>query len=277
MLSGALEMHTTTYGARKAAYGNTVRLNGEKADLIERKYGWDARQAFSEQVARNFKVHVERYYCGSNPHLNEVASTLHSFAQDYWYLPVAPTLADWCAYVAEGDVQNTVLYSFYSLLDVVPGGSSVFRIGENFTVKAGAKVATGFGLKEAREDLLTAARRMDVQGEKDLKKNLAAAGIEKPQGYSSAAHHIAPQGVMKNPDGRAAREIIEGWGISVDNAANGVYLPTEKGVNAGSYHPSLHTKEYYKMVYDRVSAAGSRDKVLEVLEQIRRELQMGIH
>lgn len=60
MLSGSVQMHTTAYGARKAAYGNTVRLNGEKADLIERKYGWEARQAFSAQVARNFKVHVKR-------------------------------------------------------------------------------------------------------------------------------------------------------------------------------------------------------------------------
>lgn len=148
-VGGALEMHTTTYGARKAAYGNTVRLNNEKADLIERKYGWEARQAFSAQVARNFKVHVERYYCGSNEHLKETAASLHSFAQDYWYLPVAPTLADWCAYVAEGDVQNTVLYSVYSLLEVVPGGSSVFRIGENFTVKASGKLMLGAGAKTA--------------------------------------------------------------------------------------------------------------------------------
>lgn len=276
-VGGALEMHTTTYGARKAAYGNTVRLNGEKADLIETKYGWDARQAFSEQVARNFKVHVERYYCGSKEHMNDFAGKLHSFAQDYWYLPVAPTLADWCAYVAEGDVQNTILYSFYSLLDVVPGGSSVFRIGENFTVKAGSKMAMGFGLNEAKEDLLTAARRMDVQGKKDLKKNLADAGVEKPSGYSSAAHHIVPKGVKTNDDAAEARKIIEEWGIDVNNAANGVYLPTEKGINAGSYHPSLHTKDYYKMVYDKVSAAGSRDKVLEVLEEIRRELQAGIY
>lgn len=148
-VGGALEMHTTTYGARKAAYSNTVRLNNEKADLIERKYGWEARHAFSAQVARNFKVHVERYYCGSNEHLKETAASLHSFAQDYWYLPVAPTLADWCAYVAEGDVQNTVLYSVYSLLEVVPGGSSVFRIGENFTVKASGKLMLGAGAKTA--------------------------------------------------------------------------------------------------------------------------------
>lgn len=149
MLSGALQMHTTAYGARKAAYGNTVRLNGEKADLIERKYGWEARQAFSAQVARNFKAHVERYYCGSNEHLRETAATLHSFAQDYWYLPIAPTLADWCAYVSEGDVQNTVLYGVYSLLEVVPGASSAFRIGENFTVKASGKLMLGAGVKTA--------------------------------------------------------------------------------------------------------------------------------
>lgn len=106
---------------------------------------------------------------------------------------------------------------------------------------------------------------------------MADAGVEKPDGYDSAAHHIVPKGVMKDPNGRAAREIIEGWGISVDNAANGVYLPAERGVSAGSYHPSLHTKDYYKMVYDRVSSAGSRDQVLEVLEGIRRELQMGLY
>lgn len=157
-VGGAMQMHTTTYGARKAAYGNTVRLNGEKADLIERKYGWEARQAFSAQVARNFKVHVERYYCGDNEHLKETAASLHSFAQDYWYLPVAPTLADWCGYVAEGDVRNTVLYGIYSLLEVVPGGSSVFRIGENFTVKAGSKLSVGSGFAEAAASITSTAK-----------------------------------------------------------------------------------------------------------------------
>ena len=150
MLSGALQMHTTAYGARKAAYGNTVRLNNEKADLIEGKYGWTARQAFSAKVARNFKVHVERYYCGSNEHLKDFAGDMHMFAQDYWYLPVAPTLADWCAYVAEGDVQNTVLYSVLSLFDVctVGGGSGVKVLG-SFGVKAGSKLSFGSGFSKA--------------------------------------------------------------------------------------------------------------------------------
>lgn len=169
-VGGAMQTHTTTYGARKAAWANTVKLIGEAADRIEARYGWSSRQAYSQKVAQIYRVQTQQYYCGDNEHLKETAASLHSFAQDYWYLPVAPTLADWCGYVAEGDVQNTVLYGIYSLLDVVPGGSSVFRIGENFTVKAGSKMAMGFGLNEAREDLLTAARRMDVQGKKTLRR-----------------------------------------------------------------------------------------------------------
>ncbi len=149
MLSGALQMHTTAYGARKAAWANTVKLIGEAADRIEARYGWSSRQAYSQKVARIYRTQIQQYYCGDNEHLKETAASLHSFAQDYWYLPVAPTLADWCGYVAEGDVQNTVLYGIYSLLEVVPGGSSVFRIGENFTVKASGKLMLGAGAKTA--------------------------------------------------------------------------------------------------------------------------------
>lgn len=82
---------------------------------------------------------------------------------------------------------------------------------------------------------------------------------------------------MTDDNAVEARRILKEWGIDVNSAANGVYLPTEKGTGMGAYHPSLHTKDYYQMVYDRIKVATSKDGVLITLEEIRRELQLGLY
>lgn len=93
-------------------------------------------------MAENYKVHVERIYCGSAEHLKDYAGELHSFAQELAYLPVVSSTTDFCAYVAEGDSANTVLYGALSLAEILSLGSASF-------VKSGGRLVLGAGIERA--------------------------------------------------------------------------------------------------------------------------------
>lgn len=216
-------------------------------------------------MAENYKVHVERIYCGSAEHLKDYAGELHSFAQELAYLPVVSSTTDFCAYVAEGDSANTVLYGALSLAEILSLGSASF-------VKSGGRLAVGAGAKEAVEDVAKAAAGFDYQQYKTLSVNMKHAGIEKPIDYSSAAHHIVAKGAT-DINAVKSREILQKYGIDVSNAANGVYLRTTKEVTEGAYHPSLHTQDYYQLVYDQLKTPSSKEEVLSNLYLIREGLE----
>ncbi|MBI3837463.1 MAG: AHH domain-containing protein [Planctomycetia bacterium] len=103
---------------------------------------------------------------------------------------------------------------------------------------------------------------------------MVKAGIDRPAG--TAAHHIVPAGLKKFQSAVDARNILTRFGISVENAANGVYLPSqfEDAVRA-AYHGTLHSQRYFDEVAKRLKVAKSREEVLLVLNQIRKELLAG--
>ena len=94
-------------------------------------------------------------------------------------------------------------------------------------------------------------------------------GISRPA--DSAAHHI----VAENAKGaEEARKILKEYGIDVNGAENGVFLPTNKNNNGmrGIEHNGRHPNSYITAVNDRIvkaAKAGGRDGVLEELEKIR--------
>ena len=90
--------------------------------------------------------------------------------------------------------------------------------------------------------------------------------------YKHAAHHIVA-GASKHA--LEARRVLWKFGISINDAANGVFLPIVEGVADASYHPRLHTKEYYDKVNELLSYATTRDEALEILAQIRMQLLNG--
>jgi hypothetical protein len=100
------------------------------------------------------------------------------------------------------------------------------------------------------------------------------AGIIRPPGV--AAHHIVPAALKKFPSAEQARNILIKFGISVENAANGVYLPAkfEDAVRA-AYHGSVHSRRYCDELYFRLRTARSKEEALLVLNQIRKELLAG--
>ena len=63
--------------------------------------------------------------------------------------------------------------------------------------------------------------------------------------------------------------------VDINDAVNGVFLPTVKNVSEAAYHPSLHTKAYYKKVTELLSSAQSKEKVIEILNDIAEQLQNG--
>ena len=104
---------------------------------------------------------------------------------------------------------------------------------------------------------------------KKLAANMEAVGRERPRDYKTAAHHIVA-GYSKKAE--EARAILKKFGVSINDEANGVFLPTQKGLSNSAYHPSLHTKKYYDKVNEILGYAQTRDEVIAFLREIAEEL-----
>ena len=106
---------------------------------------------------------------------------------------------------------------------------------------------------------------------KKLRENMIASGQIEPS-YKNAAHHIV---AGSSPKATEARSILEKYGIDINSSDNGVFLPTERVGAGASYHPSLHTNEYYRKVNMLLNNANSREDVLDILNMIREDLLDG--
>ena len=80
------------------------------------------------------------------------------------------------------------------------------------------------------------------------------------------------EGAAKAED---ARKILQKYGIDINDAENGVFLPIVIDVADGVYHPSLHTSAYYDEVNNLLKDATSKREVLDVLSYISELLQDG--
>jgi hypothetical protein len=107
-----------------------------------------------------------------------------------------------------------------------------------------------------------------------LARNLNKVGKTRLPGEFT--HHIAAHGDQR---ARQAVEILERFGIHVDNEVNGVFLPgyaSSPNPLGKVVHGNLHTDAYYKAVYDRLKGARTRAKVEQKLREIAYELEHGI-
>lgn len=112
-----------------------------------------------------------------------------------------------------------------------------------------------------------------------LRAELKDAGVTNPP-YSNQAHHIIPEAEMRYPSAVEARQILEKYGVDINSASNGVFLPDAPNYpHAGSaaVHRGSHTEAYYKYVRDELVNADvhSADDVVDVLDNIRRDLLNG--
>lgn len=118
--------------------------------------------------------------------------------------------------------------------------------------KAGSRYRNGVTLPAGAQRLLADARRKDLRHSSILARNMAAAGASRPA--HAAAHHIVAHG-----DARAfpAQDLLFGWGIAINDADNGVYLPRFRssvidGAPHALKHATLHTGFYHLEVYARL-------------------------
>ena len=126
------------------------------------------------------------------------------------------------------------------------------------------KGGTGTVVEEGLEALSTPSSKV-------LRQNLIDAGVEVPD-YPNAAHHIVAGNSAKAEEARA---ILQKFGIDINDAVNGVFLPTVKDTVDSAYHPSLHTDQYYRKVTEMLSQAQSKDDVIDILSDIAEQLKNG--
>ena len=72
----------------------------------------------------------------------------------------------------------------------------------------------------------------------------------------AAAHHMVAGSA---PDAQAAREILSKYGIGINDAENGMFLPMQK-------HAGMHTTKYYDAVNRALEHVGSREEAIQSLE-----------
>jgi hypothetical protein len=126
--------------------------------------------------------------------------------------------------------------------------------------------------------LLADARRKRAGHSAVLADNIVAA-TRKARPDDVAAHHIVAAG-----DRRAfrAQTRLFGWGIAINDADNGVFLPRNRksvvpGLPDATKHSVLHTDRYYFEVYGRLRLVDVEDRRGGRLELrgIKRELIAG--
>lgn len=106
-----------------------------------------------------------------------------------------------------------------------------------------------------------------------LGANLVRAGIAQPA--ETAAHHIVAGGAARSAPARA---VLQRFGIGIDEAANGVFLPQNlKSLNpaGAAVHSTVHTDRYYAAVNQLLGRATSRQQVIQSLAYIRQRLLSG--
>jgi hypothetical protein len=91
----------------------------------------------------------------------------------------------------------------------------------------------------------------------------------------SAAHHIVAHGDRRAADSRA---ILNNFGIDINDASNGVFLPSNvKSVNPSNaaVHSRVHTDAYHRAVTQRLVAATQKEDAIGILKQIGQDLLKG--
>ncbi|WXB19179.1 AHH domain-containing protein [Pendulispora albinea] len=105
---------------------------------------------------------------------------------------------------------------------------------------------------------------------KILAAALSKAGFVR--GTGEAAHHIVAGGAKA---AAPARQVLQNFGIGINEAANGVFLPgnmSSANPAAMAVHAKIHSGDYYRAVNAALSGATSKQEALEILQGIRQAL-----
>lgn len=231
------------------------------------------------------------YYYAMAAKLREEYYQIHCVAADYMgYIPLEkPVFPDWVhngltiggmipvigfAFdVIEAEiflVEGNSAEASMSFIAAIPGLGDLAK-----GIKIGAEgfgfLLTGLRLNGKNVVIHAATNPFKHKYPSKLEKNMIDAGHEIPN-HPYNAHHIVAKGSSKAEEARA---VLDKYGIDIDDASNGAFLPVKKDTSDAAYHPSLHTDEYYRMINEELQAATSKDSALEILGSIQKRLLNG--
>ena len=117
------------------------------------------------------------------------------------------------------------------------------------------------------------AAQMAQPSARALARAMEAAGYKRPPG--AATHHIVAGNA---PQAERARVTLRRFGIDINDAANGVFLPANRMTSnpaGAAVHSTLHTRKYYDMVNKMLDKAETRAHAEAILKRIRQKLLSG--
>jgi hypothetical protein len=239
-------------------------------ELMERLIKASGLTEVRQHLDHSGFANIETLIASYKQSVKQAAATVALAAELYLSgISIASEGADWVVTIHELSEGN--YYAAIGLLPLIPasvGKTGVILKHGSQSLRISAEAIHGIKALPVKEliELLESTRK--------LARNMVKAGIGKPAG--TAAHHIVPAALKKFPSAEKARAILTKFGIGVENAANGVYLPSkfEDAVKA-AYHGTLHSKRYADEVLARLKEARSREEALLILNQIRKELLAG--
>lgn len=152
--------------------------------------------------------------------------------------------------------------------------------------------SNGYTLPPRVKEQFMAALLADVMSRRNsahsklLRENMTEAGDVRPAATvkaNVATHHIVPS---RDEEAAGSRDLLFGWGIGINDADNGVYLPRYRKSDVPSLpnavkHSELHTTVYHYQVFRRLDRAAqinaTDDKIgRTALKTMKQELVAGV-
>ena len=157
------------------------------------------------------------------------------------------------------DIASLLYDGFATAIPVLPGGAGSAKLVGKLSAEYGDETAN-LVLKYS-DDMAEIVFKGG--NSRKLANNLIKSGVDR--GSNQAAHHIVAGGSKYAKD---TRKILAKFNISINDAANGVFLDKSK-------HAGLHTKEYYEKVHGLLKDSNSKEEVLDTLKYISDVLSKG--
>ena len=155
----------------------------------------------------------------------------------------------------------------------VTKGITAVKSGKTLVLKSGNKTIPDAQAKQLVQEFNRSVQTLGRPASSSvLGKNLeAVSGVTRPA--NSAAHHIV---AGCDPRAAQARAILRREGIDINEASNGVFLPSKSSVARppATTHSRVHTDRYYREVEQRLRNAAP-GTVRTELERIESELLNG--
>lgn len=142
--------------------------------------------------------------------------------------------------------------------------------------KARVEYKNGVTLPTSVRVLLANAANKGYNHRRTLSRNIVAATSKSRPG-NVCAHHIVALG---DPEARSSRALLFGWGIGINDADNGVFLPSKKGglldYPDAARHTPRHEPAYHLAVFRTLSLERDVEGGRGALRSIKAALLSGI-